>query len=162
MEWRVLTENSNYEVSEYGDVRTVKTGRVRKQATDKDGYSILQIWAGGKGKNCKAHRLVALHFLLPPAHNQNVVNHKDGNKKNNHYTNLEWATVQENTQHAADNGLLRDQWGMNNFSSKLTPEIITYIKENYYDGYGIQNLANRFNVSYTTAFTWKKKYYKNN
>ncbi|EPQ9499869.1 NUMOD4 domain-containing protein [Salmonella enterica subsp. enterica serovar Braenderup] len=63
MEWRILKENSNYEVSEYGDVRTIKTGRIRKQATDKDGYKILQIWADGQGKNCKAHRLVAQHFF---------------------------------------------------------------------------------------------------
>jgi|AGFT01.1.fsa_nt_gi NUMOD4 motif./HNH endonuclease. len=160
MEWKVLKENSNYEVSEFGDVRTRKTGRIRKQATDKDGYSILQLWFEGQGKNCKAHRLVALNFLPPAAPNQTVVNHKDGNKQNNHYSNLEWATVQENTKHAADNGLLREQWGMNNFSSKLTPEIIDYIQTTYYNGYGIQRLANELNVSYATAFTWKKKYSK--
>lgn len=48
------------------------------------------------------HRLVALTYLPEPGPNQIWVNHKDGNKTNNHYTNLEWTTISENIQHSYD------------------------------------------------------------
>ena len=51
------------------------------------------------------HRVVAEHFI-PNPNNDPVVNHIDGNKKNNEASNLEWATSSENTLHAIDNGLL--------------------------------------------------------
>jgi hypothetical protein len=44
-----------------------------------------------------AHRLVAEYFLDNP-NNLPVVHHKDENKLNNHYTNLEWVTEKENSQ----------------------------------------------------------------
>jgi hypothetical protein len=50
------------------------------------------------------HRTVAFQFLLKPK-DKDFVNHKDGNKFNNHVDNLEWTTKSENSQHAYDTGL---------------------------------------------------------
>ena len=50
------------------------------------------------------HRLIAIQFL-PNPDNKPLVNHKDGNKFNNHVDNLEWATNSENVNHAIDTGL---------------------------------------------------------
>ena len=55
-------------------------------------------------RRIKVHRLVALHFL-PKIDNKPFVNHIDGNRFNNHISNLEWCTQAENNQHAWDIGL---------------------------------------------------------
>lgn len=60
-----------------------------------------------KGVNEVIHRLVAKKFVPNPL-NLNEVNHKDGNKLNNHKDNLEWCTRQENLQHAQDIGLRKN------------------------------------------------------
>lgn len=39
------------------------------------------------------------------------VNHLDGDKFNNCYTNLEWCNCSINTQHAYDNNLVKDRGG---------------------------------------------------
>lgn len=52
-----------------------------------------------------------------------VVDHKDGNKKNNKYTNLEWVTSAENTRRAEEMGI-RDVKGSANGNSKYTEEFI--------------------------------------
>ena len=75
-----------------------------------NGYSYVSLWKNGKSDNLKVSRLVALHFI-PNDYDKPTVNHKDGNKQNDHYTNLEWNTVSENTQHAFDNGLAKNDKG---------------------------------------------------
>ncbi len=54
-------------------------------------------------KRIADHRLVAFTFVDNP-NNYNEVNHKDRNRQNNHYTNLEWVTHQYNMKHSFENG----------------------------------------------------------
>ena len=101
-------------ISNYGNIKTVK-GRILKQRFDKDGYYQVNLYNQGMETTKKVHRLLALSFL-PNPNNYPVVNHKDGNKTNNHIDNLEWCSVSYNTQHAYDNGL--EQKGFEHSQSK--------------------------------------------
>ena len=66
----------------------------------------------GKRRYLRVHRLVAKYFVNNPKPNEyDIVNHIDGDKMNNHYTNLEWCNISENTQHAYNAGLVKDRGG---------------------------------------------------
>lgn len=73
-------------------------------------YATLCTQVNGEGrffpmlpKRIAVHRLVAFAWLGPPSSPAHKwINHKDGNKANNHYSNLEWTTISENIQHSYD------------------------------------------------------------
>lgn len=98
IEWANIKNFENYMVSNKGEVKNIKTDKIRKLRQDKDGYLTVSLWKNNKETNCKVHRLVSSHFVRGYFEGA-VVNHKDENRQNNDYTNLEWCTVEYNNKY---------------------------------------------------------------
>lgn len=107
MEWRdVIGYEGYYQISEYGDIKNTKTNKIRKtRASSKHGYIEIDLYKDASCSWKRVHRLVAEAFI-PNPENLSVVMHLDNNKTNNHYTNLKWGTISENTKQAFDDKLL--------------------------------------------------------
>jgi len=75
-----------------------------KYGVDKYGYLRVVLSLNSEKTYIKVHQLVVEQFI---GHVENglVINHKDGNKKNNNIENLEITTVKENAIHAHENHL---------------------------------------------------------
>lgn len=96
---------SKYEVSNLGNIRNVKTGRVMRTNVNEHGYIQTCIRDDEKRQHTiRVHRLIADSFY-DGDHSGLDVNHIDGNKLNNRIGNLEYCTRQENIRHAFDTGL---------------------------------------------------------
>lgn len=102
--------NGDYKISENGEVYSYKGLKTKKLkgGTFSNGYEFVCLIKNGKTKNCSRHRLVAETFI-PNVDNKPVINHKDGNRKNNNVHNLEWCTQAYNLKHAIDTGLMESQ-----------------------------------------------------
>lgn len=118
VEWRpVLGYEDRYIVSSTGEVRSldVKLGsrngsyrikKGKKIGTRKNnaGYWTVSLCRDSTAYQTTVHRVVASAFISNP-YNKPQVNHIDGNKNNNHVSNLEWVTDNENKIHSSiENG----------------------------------------------------------
>lgn len=97
VEWRKI-KGWPYSVSDDGQVRNDRNGRVLKTHKMSKGYVSVSLHKEGDHQQRTVHRLVAEAFIPNPEQKPQV-NHKDGNKDNNHASNLEWATNSENQLH---------------------------------------------------------------
>lgn len=98
--WKELKENSNYYISNFGRFKSKR--KLLKLNINARGYQYCNISTNGKVTKVKIHILVAKYFVDNPLL-KDTVNHIDGNKLNNIYTNLEWLTRKENIQHYFNN-----------------------------------------------------------
>lgn len=103
--WKTLDENPNYMISDHGNFCNNR-GRLLKCNINARGYLYCNISTKGKVTKVKIHRLVAKYFVTN-LDNDNTVNHIDGDKMNNHHTNLEWMTLRENMRHGWRTGLYK-------------------------------------------------------
>lgn len=104
--WRIVPGFPGYRINESGVVIGLVRGIPMKTRTDDSGYRAVTLHRGREVKRTRIHRLVAAAFIGPcPA--GLVVNHRDGNKLNNHRSNLEYVTPAENVRHASRMGLLK-------------------------------------------------------
>lgn len=86
-----------YEVNEYGTIRNYETKKEISQNLDTNKYYQVNLWLDGKNRSKKVHRLVAECFVSNPE-KYNCVDHIDGNKTNNHKSNLRWCTIRQNNE----------------------------------------------------------------
>jgi len=93
-EYRKIEGFENYSVSNCGNVRNDKTGRILKPCTTKYGYRCVVLCPGMM--MYKIHRLVGVAFIPNPDAKPQI-NHIDFNRANNNLSNLEWVTNRENS-----------------------------------------------------------------
>ena len=104
--WEYFPTTKDYMISDHGRVWSCKTNKIVKTYDKYSAYDRFSCIINGKLKVHLIHQLVA-NVFVPGKFDGAVVNHKDGNKRNNVYTNLEWTTRSENNKHAIKVGLNR-------------------------------------------------------
>lgn len=175
--FRELPEDNDYLVYEDGRVFSRKTNRFLAGKIDNMGYKTYSLAIGGKisangkklSKMVYAHRLVALVFLDNP-NNYPYVHHKDENKLNNHYSNLEWVSPKLNSYYHNQNKKTKREYNPKYYIKDLEGEKWMIIPE--YLNYSISsfgrvrnNRTNRLlkidnNQNYSRiSFNDKKHYY---
>lgn len=93
-----------YEVNEDGSFRkwSAKSGwRLMRGTTDNKGYRRVSVSINGKFKNMQLHRLVAYAFI---GVSELTVDHIDGDKLNNHVSNLQYLSRGDNARKNVEDG----------------------------------------------------------
>lgn len=155
-----------FQVSNYGRIKRVGrldgkmrfSGEIRKPQKHKDGYLQVDLQ---RSSHRLIHRLVAESFL--GVHDDLEVNHKDGDRTNNHLSNLEFVTSEQNRIHSYTvlGALNKKARGEQQHLSKLTDDKVRQIRKMKQEGYTNEQLAKIFNVRHTTisaayrGATWK-------
>ena len=108
--WKVVTVNCDYEVSNFGNVRSNKCSKQRllkpfkrgskKTKDEKRGnYLSVRLLSNGMEADYAVHRLVAMAFI-PNPNNLPQVNHINGIRNDNRADNLEWCDNSYNVWHS--------------------------------------------------------------
>lgn len=106
--WKDISNyEGRYQISNLGNVKSLNYARTKKEhilkpQIDKDDYKYVNLYKNGKSKHYLVHRLVAQAFI-PNKNNLPQINHKDENRQNNSYNNLEWCTCEYNNNYGDRN-----------------------------------------------------------
>lgn len=163
IEWKPIKDFPDYEISSYGQIIRVvarggvKVGSILKSRSHNSGY----LRVGLSRADIKGQKMFTIHYLVARAFigerpKGYHINHIDGVKINNHYSNLQYITPSENTQHAYNTGLAKS--GEKSVLSKLTEKDVIKIRELYATGEFIfSELGKKYNVDTSTVRSIVKK-----
>lgn len=140
-----------YKISNHGRLMSINSRYSEDHILDTcinrpNGYYATALKSAPKKRHVTIHTLVAENFLEKPDKKSICVNHKDGNKLNNHVSNLEWITRSENTKHAYITGLSNTK-GNKNGRVKITETQAHAIKYKLI-GFTQRELGKIFGVSH--------------
>lgn len=150
----ILGLEEDYIIDEFGVVTNQHTNSVVKAHYDKRGYTGVNTYVNKKNVKRLVHQLVALTYLgLPPGpigktKGSYQVDHIDGNKSNNHYSNLEWVNVEENVRRAVAQGKFNHgkNRGTKSPNSLLTNELVEEIRIKASKGKRLRELSQEYNI----------------
>lgn len=134
--WRCVSRARNR-------ITTLASPTRAETQTGRGGYLTVHVWLNGKQYLAYAHRLVWT-ILRGPIPEGIDINHRDGDKTNNHPSNLELVTRSENLQHAAATGLRT--------YSRVASTLSAQAKALHSQGLSYAAIARELKVSQTTAF----------
>lgn len=149
--WLPVINNFPYEVSSHGRVRRTTTkasgmaGWILKPVLSGPGGYLRVTLSNGKPKIYCVHFLVcsSFHGMKPPE--KSSVAHIDGDRFNNHASNLYWATHRENAADKSRHG--RMVRGTKHPLAKLTDEQVLIIREKRRAGITCKSLSAEFGVA---------------
>lgn len=163
----------HYQISNKGRVRSLsrvvlldsikyytKKDRILKPSISGNGYLKVTLSKNTYKKDGYLHILVAESFLEEKNDSHQCINHKDGNKHNNNYENLEWTSFKNNTQHAFKNNLINIAYGERHGFAKLTEKDVNEIRK-LKNKYNNKELGEMFSVHQRTIYdiinsiTWR-------
>jgi hypothetical protein len=113
MEPKPYAKDNQYLIYPDGRVWSNKSNKFLSP-TEHKGYFRVTLHIDGKQLTPDIHRLVAETFI-PNPDNLPQVNHIDENTKNNHYSNLEWTTAKQNSNHGTRNARIGKKNSRKNF-----------------------------------------------
>lgn len=98
----MVPDHDGYAMNRDGQAFSSKYGYwIELKPFEHKGYRRITFYKKGKHYSYPVHRIVAQLFI-PNPEKKPQVNHIDGNRRNNHVSNLEWCTVQENLRHSRE------------------------------------------------------------
>ena len=145
--WSKIKGYDDYLISNFGNLKSKKSGqwKVLNPYVTNFGYKRTRISNREKSIHCFIHKLVASAFVANDC-NKPFVNHIDGNKLNNHFTNLEWVTLKENNCHSWEIGLRENQ--KRALSQNKKKKIIDTKSNLIFDS--LESAAKHYNIKRTT------------
>jgi hypothetical protein len=147
----------DYFITECGEVWSAKRSDMRKLKQVIEGRGAHQrlkvtLSVGGVSKTFKAHHLVLEAFGEPRPSTSHVCRHLDGDGTNNHISNLEWGTVEENAADAKLHGshIKGAPRGEEHHSASLTEADVIEIRSLARHGVSDACLAEKYGVGIST------------
>lgn len=153
-QWRSIPGFPCYEASTLGRVRRAIDapgrfqGRVLAQVSRKKSrYCCVSLTHDGREHCAYVHRLVLLAFSGPPPTAEHAAAHDDGDRTNNHLTNLSWKTLKENEADKKRHGTYR--CGSQLPWAKLNEASVAEIRRRHGEGERQSVLAAEYGVAQT-------------
>lgn len=160
--YKVYKDFPKFEVSNFGNVRNSKSKKPKNQQINAQGYRVISFKEGKKRFTLKVHRIVAELFLPKPSDDlilkcsnehwgKVLVKHKDNNKLNNHFLNLEWSDLKGNTVQAWKDGLIVGLKGSENGRAVLDEQLVHKLCKDFEDGMTPSEAVIKYGISRSQA-----------